>query len=332
LASKKSSTTIETRLGLLILLVLITIGAGVFYRQFDFNPAVTVMQVRDSKPNGPADKTAKNLLPLPDGFVPMTPPELFKPNTLFEKINGQADLYLSSGFLRLDTQRFMHRQKNESWLELFIYHMGSHLNAFSVYSQQYRENAKPLTLARFGYQIQSAVFMVHGPYYLEIIPSEASEELNRAARSLADRFIKSRPLDKKEVQGFGWFPVEELDKNSLRMIMANAFGFDRLDKVFTAEYGPGDNKTTAFVSLRRDALEAEELVRSFSEFLIAFEGKPLDTDLPIKGVKVIEIMDTFEIIFSQGPYLAGIHEAADRESARKLAIRLHQRIKEVAHD
>jgi hypothetical protein len=48
--------------------------------------------------------------------------------------------------------------------------------------------------------------------------------------------------------------------------------------------------------------------------------------LPIKNAQMVEILDTYEIIFSYGPFLAGVREAASREQAEDLAIRLYHQI------
>jgi hypothetical protein len=45
---------------------------------------------------------------------------------------------------------------------------------------------------------------------------------------------------------------------------------------------------------------------------------------------MIHILDTYEIVFSHGPYLAGVREAADQASAQELAIQLFNRIKEAS--
>lgn len=44
---------------------------------------------------------------------------------------------------------------------------------------------------------------------------------------------------------------------------------------------------------------------------------------------MIEILDTYEIIFSYGPFLAGVREATTRDQAAKLALQLFNKISEV---
>jgi hypothetical protein len=66
--------------------------------------------------------------------------------------------------------------------------------------------------------------------------------------------------------------------------------------------------------------------------LIAFGGKQVESDLGIKTAKVIDILDTYEIVLSHGPYLAGVREAADQQPAQQLAMKLFNRIKEASRE
>ncbi len=86
----------------------------------------------------------------------------------------------------------------------------------------------------------------------------------------------------------------------------------------------------AYYSRRKTPQEAEELASSYRDFLAAFGGKPTESDLGIKAAKMIYILDTYEIVFSHGPYLAGVREAADKQPAQKLALQLFNRIKEAS--
>ena len=63
--------------------------------------------------------------PLPQGLKPLTAPETFKADTLSDKIDGKAELYLSAGFNRLFSQRFRDEKASDLWIEAFVYDMGN---------------------------------------------------------------------------------------------------------------------------------------------------------------------------------------------------------------
>ena len=256
----------------------------------------------------------------------MTPLESFTPNTLYEKINGQADLYLASGFVQLKSQRYAQAGNQDMWFEVFKYDMGTVENAFSVYSQQYRDDGRPLEWTEFAYAVPNALFFVHGQEYIEMRAASTSEGLVASMEGVAREYVASNDLEEATVAGFAWFPEKDLDKRSVAMIVSNAFGFERLDQVYTAEYRIDGMMVTTYISERASAEEAAELASAFSDYFLQFGGQELETGFPSPNGKTIEIMDSFNIIFSNGAYLAGVYEAINIEFARKLASRLHKQI------
>ena len=94
------------------------------------------------------------------GTAAFSLPERFGPETLYEKINGRADLYLSSGFASLKTQRFGVDEAAGAWVELYIYDMTTPENAFSVFSMQRREDAQAAGTVPNGYRTENAQFLV----------------------------------------------------------------------------------------------------------------------------------------------------------------------------
>ncbi len=341
---RKSSN--ETRLSILILLILGVIGTGIFFTQFRYNPAL--FPVTENLRGGenaafsPPKGGTTNFVGT-DGITPMTPAEIFGTENLSDKIDGKAELYLSAGFLRLQSRRFSLSAQNREnlqhpvWTELFIYDMGNPSNAFSVFSMQRRENAVPTELTQFSYRTENAIFLTHGRYYLEIIGSEPSESIFVSMRYVAEHFIRDNPLEKnaeekKSLSDQELFPETGLDKESITLISANVFGYDKLDQVLTASYNIEDTELTAFLSHRKNPGKAESLAAEYSQFLINFGGSDLPSEIQIKNIKIIEIMDTYEIIFTYSDFLAGIHGAENKETAEKLADMLYQRLNEVFHE
>ncbi len=298
----------------------------VFNQQFQFNPAVTAQSALETGMVQATNDKRSTLVSLPKDFHVMTPLESFTPNTLYEKINGQADLYLASGFVQLKSQRYAQTGNPDMWFEVFKYDMGTVENAFSVYSQQYRDDGRPLQWAEFAYAVPNALFFVHGQDYIEMRASSTSEELFASMEGVAKECVASNVLEEATVAGFAWFPEKDLDKKSVTKVVSNAFGFDRLNQVFTAEYQIDGMTVTAYVSKRASAAEATELASDFSEYFLRFGGQELGAGFPSQNGRIIEIMDTFNVIFSEGPYLAGVHEAMNIEIARELASRLHKKI------
>jgi len=328
----KNNSQRQTFLSVVILSILMVIGAGIFITQSHFNPGILQQDALLSEPN--KDKLSSQLspnpsfVPLPEGIEPLTSTEIFDTRNLSDKINGKAELYLSAGFNRLVSQRFRDDRATDLWMEAFVYDMGNSQNAFSVFSAQRRQDAESLGLAQYAYRTPNALFLIHGRYYVEIITSKVSGQVLQPVRMMAGTFIRNTPSEATAVNEMALFPKQELVKNSMVLISSDAFGYDGFDKIYTAEYEFDDHRLMAYLSHRRTPEQAKELASNYTVFLLAYGGQKIEAQLPIKGARLIEILDTYEIIFSHGSYLAGIREAATIKQAKTLAIRLYHRIKE----
>jgi hypothetical protein len=323
----------QTLNSLAILIILTAIGGGIFLTQFDFNPSILSKDF--FLPAGEKDKvpslspTAKSIIPLPPGMEPLTSPEIFDPQTLSDKINGKAELYLSAGFVSLASQRFKDKDGSNLWVEAYIYDMGNGQNAFSVFSAQRREGAASLDLTPYAYRTQNALFVVHGHFYIEIIASQATDRAFRPMKLLAENFIGDTPTKTVTLQERDLFPVPGLVADSISLISADAFGFDRLNQIYTAEYQIREERMMAFLSRRQEIGEAQELAAAYHKFLVTFGGQNIDANLPIKDAKLLEILETYEVILSCGPFMAGVREAGSKEQAMNLALQLYNKLKEV---
>jgi hypothetical protein len=326
----------QTLLSLIILGILAILAGSVYLAQFNFNTAVQqmapVLSADDKNQIAPQASVEKSLISTPPGQAPLSPAETFDAATLSDKINGKAELYLSAGFSRLHSQRFKDESNGDVWMEVFVYDMQTAQNAFSVFSAQRRDDAQTLDFAQYAYQTPNALFFVHGPFYVEIVASDISETIIEPMIAFAEDFIANHPIQSEAIGEKELFPAEGLIQTSISLVSSDAFGYERFNQIFTATYKLHGSELMAYYSRRKTSGEAEALASSYRDFLIAFGGKKVESDLAIKTAKMVHILDTYEIVFSHGPYLAGVREAVDQMPAQELAMNLFNRIKESGHE
>lgn len=315
----------ESAVGLLILLSLLGICIWVYERQSRFDPSVLVVTApQQAVPERPAsaptiESPFQSLIS--ERLSPLGAPEQFGAETLSEKINGKAELYLSSGFVSLQCQRFAKGEGGRAWLEIFVYEMGDSSGAFSVFSSQRRAEGEDVDLTRFAYRTANALFLAHGKDYVEIVGSE--EALIEEILAIGKRFVDARPLAGGETGELGVFPPDGLDPASITLLSANVFGYEKLDDTYTAMYTSGKSKLMAFVSRRESSDEAANMAAAYERFLLDNGGSLIESRLNIPGVRVIQLFDMVEIFFNKGERLAGVHEADDRDAAEDLAMMLY---------
>ncbi len=322
----------ETRLSMVVMAILMIVAGGVIMRQFQISPAVIALRPQSHQHAMTPESDQMALIDTTDsGIAPFSHPKRFNPDTLYEKINGRADLYLSSGFVSLSTQRFAMDKTTGSWVEVFVYDMATPANAFSVFSMQRRDGARTDDMIPNAYRTENALFMTHGNAYLEIIGTNASGDLQQAMNTLAGIYLESHGgTTTSRVPGADRFPEEGRQADTLRLISANAFGYEQLDQIYTCEYLIKGSRLTAFVSDRQTIEAASALAVDYGQTLLSYGATVVDAPLSVNDAAVMQFFDTYEIIFSRGPYLAGIHESDNLEAADTLARRLAKHLEGLA--
>jgi len=267
----------------------------------------------------------------PAGFKVLSQIETYTAENLYEKINGKAPLYTESGFRELLTQRFVSKETEGLWLELFVFDMGALRNAFSVFSRQRRAKADILSIFHpdFGYRAGNALYFVHGKYYIELVGASESKALFNAMAETAIKIQKNFATTDTQRPEFSLLPENNRIPGSMKLYLKDAFGFSGFNNIFTARYEIDGKGVTAFLSRQSDAQTARSLAESYYKFLID-NGAAEKTDSGFDGGKVVDFYGLTEIIFSNGVYIGGVHEAESIDFAVKTAVMLKDNLSEAA--
>jgi len=328
---------IESAVSICLIAVLFLIGVGVLIKQSDwdmgrFGIGSVSAQLSLQKPdvNTTGEMTLSFLLPA--GFEALSKTEFYNAENLYEKINGKAPLYVDSGFNKLSTQRFVSGKNGDLWMELFLFDMGTAKNAFSVYSVQKRAGAEDLEGMQFGYRTSNAIYFADGKYYVELVGSSESAELFKAMTAITQKLRSGLAVDRdSQIVELELFPRENIVPGSFNLYLNSAFGSEGLTDIFTARYNFGDETITAFLGKRANPEEARKAAESYYNFLInnGAVAKPMvSKTLETLKSKVVDLYGTTEIIFVTGPFIGGIHEAENQQTAEKLAETLVKKIGE----
>lgn len=309
----------ETFLCWLVLAGLAAVAVGIGLRQASFNPAVLALRTA-----GVAQTAARapDATGMPAELKTLGPAEQFSPDNLYDKIDGKAELYLAAGFVQLRSQRFALKTKPEEWLEWSVYDMGSLPQAFSVFSTQRRSEGQPLDLTPYAYRTRNGLYFVCGSDYVEAVGSSENDQLAKATLELGARFVGGKPGAQARLAGLEVFPATNLLPHSYVLQISDAFGFDQLKNVFTAQYKIGSAELTAFYTACTNQAAASSLSAAYRAFLLANGGKEAPAHLP--ATSEIEIMGGIEMFFAQAGFFAGVHAAPSAGPAEQLARELQQ--------
>ena len=314
---------VETCIGVFILTLLLVIAGGIYIysassQKTAYRYSSIVSRVPSSVPSY-----------LPGDLAAFGREETFGPQTLSDKIDGKADLYLATGFVKLTVKRFAKKADAKSWIELSIYQMRNQADAFSVYSLQRRKDSKALNIESAGgvsaYRTEDAIFFAAGPKYFEITSS--ARGLMDDMTILAKNLVKAQPrYDALKTESF--FPQESLEPSSISLHIRDVFAFSGLDHVYTAVYTDRGCRVTAFISKRKSPKEAADIADSYGKFLLENGGTAAGEIADAPGSKIYKVFDTYEVVMHRGPFFAGAHEVDKLDRAKDVALRVYRKLGE----
>jgi hypothetical protein len=313
----------------------LSISLLVFLKQSHFDKDyfnVTAMQTGQANAKAPASQNKDSLeidIVPPQGYAPMSDQESFDQISLSDKIDGKADGYIQAGFVKLSCKRFAKESNQAEWFEFYLYDMEVPRNAFSVYSSQKREGVTPQDFTRFAYSTDNAVFFACGRYYIEIISAIQDKELIKSLIATSKGFIAKQSAGNVELPELNYLPSENLDNGSISLLSKNGFGYDKFDNIITATYQLQGKKITAFLSIRDTKENAEALAKGYDSTLSEFVGKdrliPESNQIP--GLIIANVFDEYELVFTRGNIIAGIHSAPDKKLGEEVAVKIYKKIK-----
>ena len=305
---------LETVIGTVILFVLIVIAAGVY--RFS-----TIGMESGSVSTNP-------YLP----FKPVGDAETYNTDNLYEKIDGKAPMYQEVGFEKLTTQRYEMAGNADLGLELYLFDMGNAKNAFCVYSRQKRADGVNLEELQFGYKAGNAIYFSQGRHYVEIIGFSESQQLVDAMTGLAKKLASQLPVNEKDkITELEFFPPGTI-AGSWKLQLKDAYGFDGLTDTYSALYKVDGKQVMIFLSKKANSSESATVAKSYYDFLITNGAKAVSADSEILKAAKISLLDFYgstEIVFSNGAFVGGVHEADDKQAAQKGAEILLQRFKDL---
>jgi hypothetical protein len=311
----------ESVISICLLGVLLLIGVGVVIKKSYYygskSGKETANAVLPGQKSQAVEREKEILLALkPVGFDGPAKVTAYNNVNLYEKIDGKADQYIEAGFQGLFTRLFTGEKDNAPVMELYLFDMGNAKNAFSIYSMQKRQGVESADGLEFGYKTSNSLYFACGKYYAEFIGFSESGELVKTMTQIAKDIQTSLQVAHTAIPEFALFPQQGIVPNSFKLYTKNAFGFEGLTDTFTAQYDIDGQPVTAFLSRRSTPAEASDVLSKYHKFILENGGK----DIPIDSlqIKYVDLDGSIEIIFSEGPFVGGIHEVDKNQLNEKL--------------
>ncbi|MBK7134013.1 MAG: hypothetical protein IPH69_14670 [Bacteroidales bacterium] len=186
---------------------------------------------------------------------------VFKPENLWDFINGAADNYLAYGFVDLHVAEY---KKGKNVIKLEIYRHSSNTLAFGIYSTERSPSFNFKNIGAQGYVADGSINFFKGEYYVKIRTYSKNEKTLLSAESLALKVSNMLSGDSKMPAVLSQFPETGKMINEETYINESVLGHKFLNKAYKATYEIGSDMFSIFI-LEKDS--PEEAILSVDAYL-----------------------------------------------------------------
>jgi hypothetical protein len=178
------------------------------------------------------------------GFKKITGYPVFKPENLWDFINGAADTYLSYGFIDLHVAEY---KKGKNTIKLEIYRHSNNDMAFGIYSTERSPSFRFVNLGAQGYIADGAVNSFKGNYYVKVRTFSKNEKVRQSAESLALKVTTMLEGNTEMPAVLSRFPATGKKQNEETFINESVLGHKFLNKAYKAVYEVGTDNFSIFI-------------------------------------------------------------------------------------
>ncbi|MEX2015593.1 MAG: DUF6599 family protein [Candidatus Hydrogenedentales bacterium] len=261
----------------------------------------------------------------PEGWEQSGDIELYNVATLYNKINGRSELYMSYDVLGLSWVSFVNKEDNAQFIDVFLYDMRSPTGAFGIYSVEREAGQEKLGLGDAAYRTGANIFFWKGEHYGYIQASD--ESAKDAVEALARSLLERLPASDEPVLNLELVPTEGMVEDTLQFFRADAMSLDFMSNTFTAHYLIDGTDMTAFMSRRDSAEEAAQVKESYAGYLEEYGEDVQRHD--VHGIEVI-VGDLgggfYDAVFASGDVVGGISATEGADAALKGATALIEKL------
>ena len=251
----------------------------------------------------------------------------YLPDTLYNYINGAADLFISYGFVALTGGEYHRSSDQRENVIVDIYDMGSTINAFGVFQSKRDAEAKSFTIGAGAFGTQKYLFFYKGRFYVEIqayvLSSPTSDVVLKMAQHM-DRRIGGDSAPPSELR---YLPDDNRVVGSEMYITGGILGHGFLDRGLLCDYTIGDERVKAFVAFFPSGSLAVKALDHYKSYLEkSGESWQVIDGLGEKGFASQEPYHKKILVAQQGAFVAGIADLSQPAKGKELLKRILRKI------
>jgi hypothetical protein len=250
----------------------------------------------------------------------------YTPDTLFEHINGEAELYFPYGFGALATAIYTNKTDPQLSLLADVYRMSSLLNAFGIYSNYRKARSEDAPIGAEGF-VSSTQLMFYQDKYFVRLQSSGPEGAKVALLACGRAVSENLPPDAGRPRELALIKIPGIVPKSERYIARSLLGYAFFRRGVTADAILGGERAQVFVALEDAKDAARKTFENYASYLRS-SGKKMDISESPEWISLTAFDPMYGGVFVEqtGPYVIGIIRLKEPSAAKELIGQMRERL------
>jgi hypothetical protein len=254
---------------------------------------------------------------------------LFDKDTLFDRINGESELFFPYGFQKLAYARYENKQDPKVALDIDVYRMGSLIDAFGMFANYRRRDDEDMRIGAEGTVSSSQVFFYQDQYFVRLQVTGAVSAPQAVLKECARAISQNLPQTSARPVELEAFLIPAVVKRSERYVAQSLLGYDFFRRGLIADAKAKGETIQVFVVLERSheaALKALDQYRSY----LTTSGKDIRSSDTGSKLTLEAIDPLYGNVFAEaaGRFVIGAVRSRDTEATKELIEQIRLRLGE----
>ncbi len=205
--------------------------------------------------------TAADAFPAVEGWGRPDSPRVYTRETLYELIDGAADVYLTFDFDRVTAGYYT---RGDTTVTVEIYSFASERDAYGIYSLERTPSVEFLPIGIQGYYAETVVNCVIGRSYIKCTSFQLGAQERTVLTKIAESMARALGGTTARPRLFSCFPAAGLVRNSERFVAANFLGYPFLHSAYIADYQTDSAAFQLFILEAKDTADCGAMWRAYA--------------------------------------------------------------------
>ena len=262
-----------------------------------------------------------------EGWVMEEQVTLYTKDTLFERINGESELYFPYGFEVLASARYANRQNPQVAIEVDVYKMGSLLDAFGIYANYRRADDSVVKIGAGGFMSPAQLLFYQDRYFVKLQVSGALSAEEEVFLSCGNAVSQNLPRNVNQPKELAYFMISAVKRGSERYISQSLLGYAFFRRGLIADAVLEDEPLKVFMVTEESVSAARKAFDHYHAYLKASGQEVKVNDTPDKtSLTAVDPLYHNIYVEHSGRYLIGAVNIKNLSQGKQLVEQMRRRM------